>query len=165
MKLTINVVLPADRRKLATYTIVDNSGVYVGAAVKFGPVPCLGLADTTLAAEHNNPSRNPLLPYGDTPTGLYRVTIIPASSNTRSYGPNRRLMLTPFLGQCVIAEDHEHLRAGILNHGGDPNPAYTFWDSLRPTEGCVRISNENMAAALLVLDTASEIWENITQAA
>lgn len=160
MKLTINVALLSNRAKLGTYSIVDDSG-----AVRFGPVACLGLADQTMATLHHNAKRNPLLPFGDTPLGLYRVTIIPASTNTRSYGPNRRLMLTPFSGQCVVAEDAQHLRGGILNHGGDPNTAYAFWDSLRPTEGCVRLSNENMAAALAVLDAASEIWENITQAA
>jgi hypothetical protein len=159
MKITINVALPADRKKLGTYTVVDDAGI-----VRFGPVPCLGLADQTLAGEHGNPTRNPLLPYGDTPLGLYRVTIIPASSNTHSYGPNPRLMLTPVSGECVMAEDRDHLRAGILNHGGDPNPAYTFWDSLRPTEGCVRLSDANMAAVIARLGTASEIWEHITEA-
>jgi hypothetical protein len=160
MRYTINVVLPADRTKLGTYTIVDVDG-----NVQFGPVPCLGLADQATATAHNNPSRDPLFPFGDTPLGLYGVTVIPASSNTHSYGPNQRLLLTPISGPCVVAEDPQHMRDGLLNHGGDPNPAYTFWDSLRPTFGCVRLSNDNMAAAVQAITGAESVQENITEAA
>lgn len=98
---------------------------------------------------HNNPSRNPLLPFGDTPLGVFIGTVIPAGTDTAGYGPGKRILLTPVSGDCLTAEKNG--REGLMCHSGDPNHAYTQWNGLRPTFGCIRLSNPDMAAIIVAV--------------
>lgn len=132
--MLLTIALPTDRTQLGHASI----GVLV--------FPCLGKADNATAALHHNPTRNPLLPFGDTPLGTYKGTVIPPGSDTAGYGPSPRILLTPVSGDCVIAE--KNLRAGLMCHAGDPNQAYTQWQGLRPTFGCVRFKNKDMATLM-----------------
>lgn len=134
MKLVIK--LPKNRLNYGSIRLYEN-GVAIGGSV----YRCLGRADSMLAAAAKNPTRDPLLPMGDTPLGTYTGTIVPAgigSGALRSYGPNKRVLLTP----------PPKGRAGLMLHGGAPSNR----GGLRPTEGCVRVSNEDMAAILAILD-------------
>ena len=99
-----------------------------------------------MAAKHNNPSRDPLLPFGDTPLGVYVGTITPPRADTAGYGHVSIISLTPVSGDCVKAEKNG--REGILCHSGDLNPTYTQWGGLRPTFGCVRFHEEDLTAIL-----------------
>lgn len=135
MRLTIT--LPTERTKLGSATL--------GGTV----FACLGKSDNQTAAAHNNPTRNPLLPFGDTPLGTYIGTVVPAGADTAGYGPNKRILLTPVSGDCVKAEKNG--REGLMCHGGDPNPEYTQWGGLRPTFGCVRLSNADMGTVLAAI--------------
>ncbi len=136
---TLTISLPADRTHLGTAEIEGQTFIV------------LGKSDNGAALAHHNPSRDPLLPFGDTPIGTYRGAVVPPGLDAAGFGPGRRILLIPQAGDCVTAEQNG--RRGIMCHGGDPNPAYTQWGGLRPTDGCVRFSNANMAA---VIDLAGD---------
>ena len=135
MKILIS--LQKDRNKPGKLTVYDAP---LGAG-RTSPCSCacLGKSDNAAAAAHGNPARNPLLPFGDIPTGTYAgvwsVPLIPA----RSYGPNPVLVLNPVSGDALTAKNNG--RFGLLIHGGDLNAAGKF----RPTHGCVRVGNDDMA--------------------
>lgn len=137
---TIEVALSRTRQFPGTLVLKDEDGLTL-----FGPVPCLGRADGFSAAEHDNAARDQLRPYGDTPTGQYQCTVEPAApsdpGDLRSYGPHRRILLTPVAGVALEAAKQ---RSGLMIHGGAPASG----GGLRPTHGCLRLSNENMAALL-----------------
>lgn len=77
--------------------------------------------------------------YGNTPTGVYTGYLYGPMSNTYSYGPYKVINMTGQAGVII-----ESGRSGIWIHGGDPStdPSKTYYP-LRPTYGCVRISNNN----------------------
>lgn len=140
---SIEVKLSRTRQFPGSLTLTDASD-----AVLFGPVPCLGRADGFAAAQHNNAVRDPLKPFGDTPTGTYACTLEPAAptdpADLRSYGPNRRILMTGTAGPALEAA---LLRSGLMIHGGAPGNG----GGLRPTHGCLRLSDENMAALVAVV--------------
>lgn len=132
----ITITLPKNRLSYGTLTLGNNQ------------YRCLGRADSMLATAANNPSRDPLLLMGDTPLGAYTGTVVAAgvgSGALRSYGPNKRILLSP----------PPKGRAGLMLHGGAPSSN----GGLRPTEGCVRLSNEDIASVLAQLgtDTTCEV--------
>lgn len=143
--LTIRVGLHSDRTRIGSLSLYDSSGTRLA-----GPFPALGKADSTAAKNHGNSARNPLLPYGDTPSGSYAAdrllrTGIGTGYRDRSYGPNGAIRLIPTSGDAALAAD----RTGLLIHSGDPSSN----GGLRPTNGCIRLSNADMAslvAAILV---------------
>ena len=113
--------------------------------VLFGPVDCNLKADNKAAAAKGNSDRNPALPFGDTPLGLYncyphRVTGTTANGDLRKLGPHGWISLDPQEGQALAAKQNG--RHGLLIHGGEPSPS----GGLRPTFGCVRLANSDMAA-------------------
>ncbi|MBX9603534.1 MAG: L,D-transpeptidase [Bryobacteraceae bacterium] len=134
MKTEILVILPADRNRLGRL-VVDTGGKMV-----FGPVDCFGRADDRAARARGNANRDPLKPFGDTPTGMYRCHLgsAPAPAVTRTYGPHGWVALDPVSGPALRAKKNG--RFGLLIHGGDLNAA----GRLRPTYGCVRVSNGDM---------------------
>jgi hypothetical protein len=161
MNLTLNVLLPADRTKLGRFSLIDGSGQQL-----LGDCPVLGKADNAMALEHKNAERDPMKPFGDTPLGVYVCVVIPASPNQHSYGPNRRLLLVPKSGPCVVAEDPPACRRGIEWHGGGLNSAFGYWGGLRPTDGCLRSHDEDIARILAFYDQnqPAEFLANITEA-
>ena len=140
------VVLPKNRVNPGTLELRD------GDTVVAGPFPVLGKADNQAAAQKGNPTRNPEREDGDTPLGEYGITeVVPTGGPAmpaHSYGPNGALRLNPVAGQALIAKRNG--RTGLLIHGGDPRPSD---GGLRPTHGCLRVSDPNMAVlAPLVRD-------------
>ena len=139
MSYKLSITAPQDRRKLASATLYNDKGEKV-----HGPFDCLALADSTKARNEGNPSRNPLLPFGDTPTGVYKGNIIAPIGVEHSYGPGEAINLQPVSGDCKLCGD---TRTGLLVHGGDLNTTQTYmalWRGLRPTYGCVRFKNEDL---------------------
>jgi hypothetical protein len=61
----IVVQLPADRTQKGTLSLVAADG----ATLLAGPFQTYGKADGQTAAANGNPTRNTLLPFGDTPLG------------------------------------------------------------------------------------------------
>lgn len=102
---------------------------------------CLGKSDKTAAADHENPTCDPLQPFGNIPTGTYTGARTVAGKPSRSYGPNKRFLLTATGGQALEACKAPDPRWGLMIHGGDPLPS----GGLRPTHGCLRLADTDMA--------------------
>lgn len=137
----ILVTLPKNRARLGLTGVLDGGYNHVT-----GPFPCLGKSDNAAAARAGNPQRDPLGRNGDTPTGTYRATLAPLHNPTparlRTFGAHPRLLLTPIGGPALQA--HRNGRRGLMIHGGALGPGGV----LRPTHGCVRLSDDHMAALL-----------------
>ena len=143
--MKIEIKLDRDRRKPGTLMIADVIAV-----------PCLGKADNAAAAKVGNPSRSPIERNGDTPRGSYMAqvgsTYAATAAQRRSYGPHPVIRLTPQAGECLTA--HKLGRRGLLIHGGDPAADGV---SLRPTHGCIRLSNKHQGALVEVLKMSGEL--------
>lgn len=105
-----------------------------------GPWECYGKSDDYMARVKGNPSRNPLIRFGDTPTGIYTPKVLAKQADTHKYGPHPPIELKPKSGDCLKAE-HDGGRSGIWDHGGALNAS----GKLRPTYGCIRSHDEDMA--------------------
>jgi hypothetical protein len=139
MRTEILVILPADRGRLGRL-LVEREGRTV-----FGPAPCFGRSDDRMACARGNANRDPLKPFGDTPLGVYRCHLGAAAATpalVRSYGPHGWVALDPVSGPALQAKKNG--RFGLLIHGGDRNAA----GKLRPTYGCVRLSNRDMGGLM-----------------
>jgi gamma-glutamyltranspeptidase/glutathione hydrolase len=64
----IGIQLLQDRTRPGRVQLFDDDGKPLSSAY-----PCLGMGDPSAAAAHGNPTRNPVLPYGDTPIGRYSI--------------------------------------------------------------------------------------------
>jgi len=110
---------------------------------------CYGQADLMAAIQHGNPQRDPLKPYGDTPLGRYRAVLGTVTPPLRSYGPHRVIELQPIDGDALKAAHAG--RDGLWIHGGAPAPDGI---GLRPTHGCVRLSDRNQGELVSLLEAA-----------
>jgi hypothetical protein len=142
-KIVIAVELPSDRGRAGRLSIKNDLGQVVA-----GPWPVLGKADGLTAARRNNSTRSTVLPYGDTPAGTYLVTGAfkvgdGTSYKKESYGIHGALRLDPQSGDAKVAKDVGG-RTGLLIHSGDLGNQ----GRLRPTNGCLRLSNGDMRAVL-----------------
>jgi hypothetical protein len=138
MAFQINVSLPSDRHLTGTLTLVDDSGFACGPTLA-----CLGKADNEMAIQHGNPTRNPLLPFGDTPLGVYNaICLVQHDANNpklvHEYGTPPSILLDEVSGDCLTAKRSG--RAGIMIHTGALNQD----GSMRPTFGCIRLVPEGM---------------------
>ncbi len=135
------VTLPDDRTKTGTLSLVDDEGNNLA-----GPFNALGMSDPSAAAANGNPNRTSTRYMGDFPNGTYSVAGVERmgrdSDSLHSYGPNQVLELQPTGGDALTARHNG--RSGILIHGGDPSAT----GGLRPTHGCLRLSNDDMASLL-----------------
>ena len=108
---------------------------------KMPPKRCYADADQAEAAKHDNPTEDPLKPFGDHPFGTYNVIDVRWSSSERErrlYGPVR-LALDPVEGDALKAK--EGGRTGLAIHGGP-----TRNGALRATFGCLRVDDETAEA-------------------
>lgn len=139
MDAVIRIKLPADRTKTGTLTLESP----VTGLPLYGPVPVLGRAARNIARKYKNPTANPLLPYGDTPTGTYAMTNIQKNGAGTSrpvvqYGENGSLVLEPESGDALAAKNNH--RIGLLIHAGrHANSSVTTPSALKPTSGCIRM--------------------------
>lgn len=151
MKLTLRIKLPADRKKTGTLTLVDP----LTGLPLYGPVPVLGRAARDTAKAKGNPSGNPLLGYGDTPTGSYRIVNILANGpgTTRpveKYGQSGSIVLDPQSGDAKTAKDNG--RTGLFIHAGrHAFSAVVGPQALKPTNGCVRMLDWHLAQLINVI--------------
>ncbi len=144
--MTLRAVLPKDRNIPGELIALDDDGNVIHHC------PVLGRADNAKARQMGNPTRNPLLPFGDTPTGLYRCRkhgpVAPAST----YGIYPVIVLTPISGDALRSYGGTRPRAGLWMHEGDPG-ALAAWAYLRATYGCLRISRDDMRQVWLLAAT------------
>lgn len=132
------IELPKDRMRIGVLRFFDDSMGMCGAW------PCLGKSSNAEAAANDNPQRLSTLRNGDTPTGTYQLLAVRSEGTApgaiHSYGPNPVIALNPTSGDALTAKING--REGFLIHGGD----LSITGALRPTFGCVRVSNPDMAA-------------------
>jgi hypothetical protein len=139
---TIRVELPDDRYQAGNLVVQDDHGVTIA-----GPFTVLGRADGEVADDKNNQYRDRMLPFGDTPLGTYEVTGFAAAANANEahrLGPNNRIRLNPVGGEAAAAKFKG--RTGLEIHGG-----YMRGGKLRPTNGCLRLSDADMASLIAAI--------------
>jgi hypothetical protein len=99
---------------------------------------------------------------GNTPDGKYRGELVATKGwNEASYGPNGAIRLHPISGNAYKAWKI-YGRTGLCIHGGNPpkdadKNKEVMTGGLRPTYGCLRLSNENVAKLMQVLEDAKWI--------
>ena len=151
MQLTIEINLPADRTKTGTLALKDP---ITGQAL-FGPVPVLGRAARNTAKANGNAAADPLLPFGDTPTGGYGIANIVANGpgTTRPievYGQSGSIVLDPQSGDALQAKQNG--RVGLLIHSGrHAYSAIVGPQALKPTNGCIRILDWHLGQLIEVI--------------
>ncbi|WP_234531909.1 L,D-transpeptidase family protein [Paenibacillus pseudetheri] len=116
-------------------------------ALVFGPKQTLGRSEYGYNWSQIN---------GHTPTGVYSATISGApmdqtEGNIRSYGPSKYVIMDPISGNALTAEQNG--RTGLWIHGGAAADAGAISYPLRPTHGCVRLSDNDQASLIYVLST------------
>jgi hypothetical protein len=134
--LLVRIEFSEDRCLVGSLQVFDDAGVLV-----FGPLDCLGRADSQDALLHGNPARDSTRPFGDTPTGDYQPVQLVTHSNGESdlhmYGSYPSLLLDPISGDAL--QSRVNGRSGLMIHGGTSASN----GALRPTHGCVRLSEDN----------------------
>jgi hypothetical protein len=120
----VTVVLPSDRNYKGTLTLYKANGSYVCS------FECLGRSVSNASMYEYE---------GNTPTGTYTGFLYGPVETAYSYGPYKVINMTGVSGAIIDSG-----RSGIWIHGGDPctDSSLTYYP-LRPTHGCVRISNSN----------------------
>jgi len=142
---TLYAELPKNRYSHGKIWVLNEAG-----AVEKGPYECYGKADSQIAKEHNNPLRDMTLPFGDHPTGTYTVVNIQKDKQpAHSYGAFF-ILLSPKDGAALVAKAHG--RQGLAIHGGDMSVA----GLMRPTEGCLRVTNEAITEIAALVETGDE---------
>ncbi len=147
--LVIEIVLPRDRRQLGELSLLAADG-----GIFAGPFVAYGKADNAKAAANGNRARDPLFLWGDTPEGGYAVCeVVRTGGDTRypsaNYGPHAALSLDPVEGQALQSKLNG--RTGLYIHSGRPSDS----GGLRPTYGCVRLSDDDMLALLEAMTQAT----------
>ncbi|MCL9662177.1 L,D-transpeptidase [Paenibacillus hunanensis] len=147
MNYHIMASFPTNRDKKGTLKMYNNTGALV-----FGPVEALGRGSNDPA--NNNDHTNWRLKNADVPTGQYQTVVVDPGSSSYSFGPNKRVWFNKALsGNAVTAESNG--RSEIMIHGGDPaTDSSLSWYPLRPTYGCIRLSNANQSALIAAIAKA-----------
>lgn len=140
------VELPSDRSRSGCVELFDDNEDSL-----CGPFVIAGLASSALAARHGNPARNPILPYGDTPTGNYRVRgRVRSGSGTplpkREYGPHGILVLEGLTGDAALADANGRFSFAI--HGGE----LTGDGWLCSTAGSLRMRDVDLKVLISVVE-------------
>lgn len=147
---TLVVKLPCNRDYCGELSLISADG-----GILAGPFKVAGRANTSAAVQAGNPERSPLLPYGDTPTGQYRlVRILKSGAGTsyhaRIYGGHGILVLSGASGDAALAEAsgrfHLFIQGGPLYKDG----------RLCSTNGALRMRNADLAALLALLKTTPQ---------
>ncbi len=146
----IKIAFGPDRDRCGLLMLLDAQD-----RVVCGPFPVAGRSGDKFAALHGNPARNPLLRYGDTPEGIYRVTGFVGTGTKASYdhdrGPHEAIVIEAVSGDAALAEANGRYR--LLIEGG----AAGIGGMIRSTAGSLRLYDHDQAALLAALDGATGI--------
>jgi hypothetical protein len=150
---TIRVIiqLPANRDRCGLLTVFDEYGKLL-----CGPFPAAARSSDHWAEMHGNAVRDPLLRFGDTPFGAYRVRSVLASGpgtmfGAASYGPHGIAMIEAMTGDAALAEANG--RAHFFIVGGSLSPD----GHLRSTSGNIRLTNTHQKKFLNALECSEVI--------
>ncbi len=144
-KIKIIVRLP-DNRDYAGRLHVENAA---GKRLA-GPFPICGRANDPMARDSKNPTRDSILPFGDTPLGGYQVQKIIGSGDQTAYsseefGSSGIILLQPASGEAALADANG--RFGFFIQGG----ALSRNGRLRPADGSLRLSNRDQRKLVSIL--------------
>ena len=94
------------------------------------------------------------MPYGDTPSGAYKILNVANTGDGTPYdkdkfGPNGALRLDPVSGDAATAKANQ--RSGLMIHAGRPSAN----GGLRPTNGCIRMSNDDIQSLITAISLLS----------
>jgi hypothetical protein len=148
----IIIQLPINRDYTGRLEVQNASGKRLA-----GPFKICGRADDERAQANKNPARNPLLPFGDTPLGEYKVVKIIGSGSGTPYGSDEfgsagLVLLQPKQGDAVLADANG--RFGFFIQGG----ARPRSGLLRPTlDGSLRLSDGDQRKLISTLQRADEV--------
>jgi hypothetical protein len=148
----IVVRLPKDRNYTGILRFENDKG-----QIELGPFLCIGRASDLAASDAGNHSRLPLLRFGDTPTGVYKVRGIVESGpgspyDSVLYGSEGIVLLQPTSGDAALAEANGRFLLAI--HGGRT----AAQRRLRSTNGCIRMYDHDLSLLIGRL-----VWEaNVT---
>lgn len=154
----ISVVFGADRNFCGRLSLIDDDD-----RVICGPFAVAGRASSLLAARHGNPTREPTLPYGDTPTGVYRVTqSMPVGHSmadaSHRFGGQSVLLLQPVSGDAALAEANGRFHLYIQADAPGDNSA------LRSSAGSLRLKATAMAELVDLVATRPQIAVHCVEA-
>ena len=141
--MRIIVTLHRDRRRAGSFELRNDAGELLLAG------PALGRAAQEIATRDRNPTRDPLKPSGDTPTGTYIGRWHKLPAYMEGFGP-ALIRLDPTAGDALRAKQNG--RHGLAIHGGRGSAR------LVPTGGCVRLLDsdfERLAVALAIANIKS----------
>ena len=141
--MTLRAILSRNRNLVGKLIAFDD-----GTVLKIFECPVLGKADNARAKREGNPTRDPLLRFGDTPTGIWLCRKQGPVSPASTYGAHPVITMSPVSGDALRAST----RSGIWLHGGAPgrNEATKL---LRPTFGCLRVSDNDMGQIWILAKT------------
>jgi hypothetical protein len=148
----IIVRLPDNRDRAGQLLLEDSGGRPIA-----GPFPVCGRADGRMAGSHNNPDRNPLLPFGDMPLGEYQaVQILGTGAGTEfpldEFGSAGVVFLQPKEGPAALAEANG--RFGFFIQGG----LRSRNGLLRPTEdGSLRLMDRDQRKLIMALRQLGQV--------
>lgn len=141
----IHIELSEDRNYTGELSVIDALD-----RSTLGPFDVSARAADSIAAENGNPTRSTLFPFGDPPTGTYRVVeIVPTGLGTQYradlYGTLGAIELRSVAGDAALADACG--RFSILIHGGGPSAD----GRLRVTSGHFRLGNDDLRALLTLV--------------
>ncbi len=148
-KIHLRVIFPKNRNLLG-WLQVGVDGVMVAEFRALGR-GSRGAGDTSLQTK------------GNTPTGEYSGQEVVETSqwNQSSYGPWGAVRLDPTAGSALLAEMLG--RTGLLIHGGSLANRGPWKDSLKPTYGCIRVSNDDMKSLREIIEEAQDDGQSCRQ--
>lgn len=135
----LNVHLPKNRNKTGLMEVKKNGKT-------LGTFNALGRGS-------KGPGQTQFKTNGNTPSGTYKGTHLIDTKKwpQRSFGPNGAIRLKALSGDAIKAENLG--RDGLLIHGGTKGRS-DYWrgkGALRATNGCIRLSNEDIKKLMEML--------------
>jgi len=127
-----------------------------------GPYPVACRSSDNLAVANDNPRRDPLLRFGDTPTGGYLVRRILKSGKGTAFpaarfGPHGVIVIEPVSGDAACADANGRFHFLII--GGEPSSG----NKLRSTAGSPRLRNDHMRRLIKALASCSGVHCDVVE--
>lgn len=140
--------LGKNRNVPGTLKVYDKTGKLV-----LKPVQALGRG--TNHPLNDNDHTQQLKRNADTPSGVAKCRVIGAGGSVKSFGKHDRVHLYEGLeGNFLKAQQAG--RSEILIHGGTNPTQGQPWSPLRPTHGCIRLSEVDMNKLIFVLNQCGQ---------
>jgi hypothetical protein len=147
----------ANRDRCGALTLFDERGRKI-----CGPFSVAGRASNTIAAANGNAGRDPLLRYGDTPTGGYVLRrLLKSGDGTKfpaaQFGPHGVAVIEPVSGDAACAEANGRFHFLIAGGRRSAN------GQLRSTAGSLRLSNEHQRVLFAALQKKQDVCCDVVE--